>query len=76
MSGRVAPDFTDAEVRPRSFSTELSLPWSVPGTPGSAAPVLVGHDANQAPKQHTESVGPSRIETAGHPEIYYGILGC
>ena len=36
---------------PRSFSTELNLPRCVPGTPESADPVLVSHDANQAPKQ-------------------------
>ena len=55
---------------PRSFSTELNLPRCVPGTPESADPVLVSHDANQALKQPTESV-----VGAAHPKIYYGILG-
>ena len=55
---------------PRSFSTELNLPRCVPGTPESAIPVLVGHDANQAVKQPNESV------VAAHPKIYFGILGC
>ena len=41
---------------PRSFSTELNLPRCVPGTPESADPVLVSHDANQAPKQPNECV--------------------
>ena len=57
---------------PRSFSTELNIPRCVPGTPESADPVLVGHDANQAPNQSPEC---RRVVTAGHPKIYFGILG-
>ena len=56
---------------PRSFSTELNLPRCVAGTPESADPVLVAHDANQALKQH-----PDVVDGAAHPKIYFGILGC